>query len=178
MPRKTKDVLRSDKVKVFLFGVIAAMAVTLLTMFIIRLEFKERTAAENRVSLGSMAYDFSNGKAAKRTDEAALNLRNFLVETAKEDTSENCVSYYSVVLASSDEKQALLGYGCGAPSARMFAVNEGGSWRTISPTNHFDTLGIPECSHVEENKIDASIAPVCVNENLSEINEKLTYKVR
>lgn len=178
MPRKTKSALRSEKIRLFLFGIITAMVVILIAMFIIRLDFKESTSIENRVSMGPMTYDFSSGKAEKRTDETAADLRNFLEQTAKEDTWENCISYYSVMQVSTDEKQALLSYGCGYPSARMFAVNEGGDWRTISPTNHFDMLGTPECSHVEENKIDTSIAPVCVNETLSDINDKLTYKVR
>lgn len=177
MPRKTKSAARSEKIRMFLFGIIAAMTIILMATLIIRHEVNKSVSVDSRVSVGAMAYDFSSGKAVKRTDETVKNLRNFLVETAEVDTGESCISHYSVMVASEDEKQVLLGYGCDYPSARMFAVNEGGEWRTISPTNQFDMLGMPECSHVDENEIDRSIAPVCVDRPQGE-EASATYSVR
>lgn len=177
MSRKIKSAIRSDKIQLFLFGVIVAMAVMLIAMIIIRHENERRITTDMRVSLGSMQYDLSGGKATKRTDETVAGLRKFLIETAEKDTSENCTSYYSVIRASEDEKQVLLGYGCDYPSARMFAVNESGAWRTISPTGQFDMFGMPLCSHVDENAISKTIAPVCYSVQEGE-GAQLTYTVR
>lgn len=176
MPRKIKGSTQSDKIKFFLFGGIAAMVIILVSMLLVRLQ-QQPTVIEPRINLGAMQYDFSSGKAVKRDDETVRSLKAFLVSLVeRDDTLPKCDTKYNVVMASSDEKQVLLKYGCHYPSGTMFAVNENGTWRTISPTNHFDMLEIPECSYVDENKIDKILAPVCVN-GLSEPGPD-TYSVR
>jgi hypothetical protein len=175
MSQKQKLPKPIQKLSPFLLGVILGLTVILIITLAVRREAAEQfVSIDNRVSVGPMTYGLSNGKAIKRTDDAVNDLRSFLKEAAQKDTSQNCVSYYSVIRASTDEKQVLLGYGCDAPSARMFAVNNAGTWRTISPTNQFDDLGIPMCSHVNEHSIDKSIAPVCVTTE----GDAATYVVR
>ena len=70
----------------------------------------------------------------------------------------------AVIAHSQDEKQLLLGYGCGNSVARMFAVKKEGGWKAISPTNQFNLFEIPSCKMVDENNISNEIAPVCQNE--------------
>lgn len=167
MPRKKSQ--QFDKVKAILYGVVFGLIVILISVLITRLDVGQKAAdsqeKETRVSIGAMRYDFSSGKAVERNDETVTSLQAFLQEKADEAARhDSCsVAHYNVMLASTDETQVLLDYGCGQPGSRMFAVNEGGEWRTISPTNQFDMLGIPACEHVNEHGIDRSIAPVCVN---------------
>lgn len=117
------------------------------------------------VTLGILEYEFKDGKAIKRNTPATTSLRTFLQKSAAKDCSgeQNLEpSQYTVVGATKDVSQVLLGYGCGDLSARMFAVRKDNDWRFISPTNQFDPLtNLPLCDHVEKNGIDKTIAPVC-----------------
>jgi len=127
------------------------------------------------ISLGSIEYDFSSGKAVKRSTPAIDSLRAFLTEKAANDCSGMEASQYQVIAATKDVSQVLLGYGCGSTVAHMFAVRSGSSWHFISPTNHFGTLyGLPECSYVKKNDISKTIAPVCYNVK----NSTVKYTVR
>ena len=82
---------------------------------------------------------------------------------------------YTVVAATKDMKQVLLGYGCGDMSARMFAVYKDDTWKFLSPTNQFDiTTNAPLCSHVQQNDIEKEIAPVC----FTQTGSKIIYHVR
>ena len=126
----------------------------------------EPTNTTPTVSLGSIEYDFSNGKAVKRSTPAIDSLRTFLTEKAAKDCAVVHAGMepteYQVITATTDVSQVLLGYGCGDTSAHMFAVRSGTNWKFISPTNHFDPLsGLPECGYVKENDISKTIAPVC-----------------
>ena len=178
MPKKKKQAQSEDKLKPFFFGIIVGLTIIALTlMAVIQAEKHRQTSRRIHVSLGAMRYDFSSGKAVKRSDDTVKNLKGFLVDAANESLSENCEPHYAVMAASDDEKQVLLGYGCGSPSARMFAVNENSKWRTISPTNQFDVLGIPSCEHVNGNAISQKLAPVCVN-GLGGEGTELTYTTR
>lgn len=126
-------------------------------------------------SIGAMQYDFSSGKAVKRTDETVSKLKAFLVAEGNKSVGPNCPTvYHNVIVASPDETQVLLAYGCGDPGSRMFAVQIDGTWKTLSPTNQFDLFGIPLCDHVNSNNIDRSIAPVCA----TELSESISYQVR
>lgn len=169
---------KSDKSKPVLVGIIMGLTVILVTLLVVQSNKNVNSAPEEpHVSLGAMQYDFSSGKAVRRSDGTVIRLLAFLVATARKDVSANCEPYYNVVAASSDEKQVLLKYGCGSPDARMFAVNKDGEWQTLSPTNHFDMFGIPECSYVSDNQIDKTIAPVCVS-GLNSTDVPDTYSVR
>ena len=130
------------------------------------------------VELGSYRYDFQGTKAVKLTDENVTSLDEFLTTAAKKDISLNCKkSYFWVTAFSDDRKQVLLNYGCENLGSRMFAVQESGKWKFISPTNQFDMLGIPLCSHVSENNIAKNIAPVCYSET-NDTNNPLQYQAR
>lgn len=130
------------------------------------------------VSLGAMEYSISAEKAVKRTDKNVTELRSFLTKAANEDISDNCPTvYYNLVAPSTNEDQVLLNYGCGYPDARMFAVKQNGTWKFITPTNQFDTFGIPACSHVNKNHIEATIAPVCGN-GMTDDETGISYEAR
>lgn len=164
---KTKGIL------IIATGLVSLFLIILLSVYLGSNRQISNLETGAHVSLGGMDYDFSNGKAIKRTDKNITELKSFLTAAAEKDVSKNCpVSYYNVITSSKNEDQVLLGYGCYHPTARMFAVKQKGSWEFITPTNQFDLLGIPLCSHVTKHNIEASIAPVCASE------DGLKYEVR
>jgi hypothetical protein len=165
MPRKKRP--QFDKSKAILVGVIAGLTGIMVTLIVAQSAASHDAASDysggQRVSLGPMSYRIVDEKAVRRADETAKSLKAFLLSLTEKDGQQDCDSYYNVVLTSSDEKQVLLEYGCPYPNARMFAVRDGSEWRTISPTNHFDIFGVPECSYVGDNQIAKELAPICVN---------------
>jgi hypothetical protein len=165
---------------------IIAIGILLLTLTYILATYPRGTTEQHastsrtgaHVSLGALEYDFSSGKAVKRIDKNISELKSFLTTRAEQEISPNCDTvYYNVVATSSKEEQVLLHYGCGYPNAGMFAVKKDGAWKFISPTNQFDTFGIPACSHVNENDIEATIAPVCGNESTTS-GYSISYQTR
>lgn len=127
------------------------------------------------VSLGMMEYKIVGDRAIKRNDAAVRELREFLTADAKKSLSENCKSvHYNLQLASPDETQLYLKYGCDYPSAQMFAIKENEGWKLISPTNQFDMFGLPECGYVDKYTIHVSLAPVC----FTDTGKELKYTVR
>lgn len=131
------------------------------------------------VSLGSIQYDFSSGKAVRINDKKLVKLESFLNEMVKKDKdlSADCSSYYNVVAANEDKTQVLLEYGCPYPNANMFVVLQDDQWKVLSPTNNFDLFPIPLCGHVNNNNIALSLAPVCFNES-KEMGGEPTYIIR
>ncbi len=131
------------------------------------------------VSLGPLEYSVQNGTAVERDDPTINSLREFLNQESQTSLSLGCETvYHNVTAYNKAETQVLLNYGCGYPNANMFAVRDGDDgWRTISPTNQFDTFGIPKCEHVEANGIDKEIAPVCVD-GWGQTAEEVQYKAR
>jgi len=116
------------------------------------------------ISLGSMGYDFSSGKPVKTDDVNTMGLKALLTKEALNDLGHGCASsYYTVKAFNTDKTQVQLGYGCNAPDSPMFAIKSEGKWETLSPTNRFNTFGIPDCTYVTQNNIDRMVAPVCVN---------------
>lgn len=118
------------------------------------------------VTLGMLEYEVIDGKAVKRDTPMTNSLRTFLEERAAKDCDADHAfmepAEYTVVAATKNMTQVLLGYGCGDLSARMFAVYEDDGWKFLSPTNQFDmTTNAPLCSHVEKHDIKKEIAPVC-----------------
>lgn len=174
-----------DKSKGILVIVIALLVLVILAL--IATYPRNQAATTNvttsefgkHVSLGSIQYDFSSGKAVKINDEKLVKLESFLNEMVKKDKelSRDCSSYYNVVTANEDKTQVLLEYGCPYPNANMFVVLQDNQWKVLSPTNNFDMLPIPLCSHVNDNNIALSLAPVCFSEP-KEADSPLTYTVR
>jgi len=124
------------------------------------------------IMLGSFEFEYSlaeNGEIVsnRRDNQEVKKLRTFLTEAAEWDTQPSrCKSAsYTVIASSKDGTQILLRYGCELPTARMFAVLHDSAWEFISPTNQFNDLGIPLCSHVDENTISVEVAPVCYTDD-------------
>ena len=130
------------------------------------------------VSLGSLGFQIEGGKAVIRNDSATQELRDFLKADVKKSGCKDNNGAAAVIAHSQDEKQLLLGYGCGNSEARMFAVKKDGGWKTISPTNQFNLFNIPSCKMVDENNISNEIAPVCQNEKKVGDNLSYDYKIR
>ena len=130
------------------------------------------------VNLGSLGFRIEGGKAVTRNDSATQELRDFLKADAKKSGCKNNNGVTAVIAHSQDEKQLLLGYGCGNSVARMFAVKKDGGWKAISPTNQFNLFEIPSCKMVDENNISNEIAPVCQNEKKVGDNLSYDYKIR
>lgn len=119
------------------------------------------------VNLNALQFNIVDGKGTVRTDAAFKEIKTFL---NNESANSRCGAsgsagpgYMHIRAWSADEKQLLLGYGCTEAGAQMYAININGEWKTISPTNHFDAFGIPDCNYLTENNISPEIAPVCAN---------------
>ncbi len=130
------------------------------------------------VSLGSLGFRIEGGKAVTRNDSATQELRDFLKADVKKSGCKDNNGVTAVIAHSQDEKQLLLGYGCGNSVARMFAVKKDDGWKAISPTNQFNLFDIPSCKMVDENNISNEIAPVCQNEKKVGDNLSYDYKIR
>ena len=130
------------------------------------------------VSLGSLGFRIEGGKAVTRNDSATQELRDFLKADVKKSGCKDNNGAAAVITHSQDEKQLLLGYGCGNSVARMFAVKKDDGWKAISPTNQFNIFEIPSCKMVDENNISNEIAPVCQNEKKVGDNLSYDYKIR
>ena len=130
------------------------------------------------VNLGSLGFRIEGGKAVIRNDSATQELRDFLKADVKKSGCKDNNGVTAVIAHSQDEKQLLLGYGCGNSVARMFAVKKDDGWKAISPTNQFNLFDIPSCKMVDENNISNEIAPVCQNEKKVGDNLSYDYKIR
>ena len=130
------------------------------------------------VNLGSLGFRIEGDKAVIRNDSATQELRDFLKADVKKSGCKGNNGVTAVIAHSQNEKQLLLGYGCGNSAARMFAVKEDGRWKAISPTNQFNLFEIPSCKMVDENNISNEIAPVCQNEKKIGDNLSYDYKIR
>ena len=130
------------------------------------------------VNLGSLGFRIEGGKAVTRNDSATQELRDFLKAEVKKSGCKDNNGVAAVIAHSQDEKQLLLGHGCGNSAARMFAVKKDDEWKAISPTNQFNLFEIPSCKMVDENNISNEIAPVCQNEKKVGDNLSYDYKIR
>lgn len=130
------------------------------------------------VSLGSLGFRIEGGKAVIRNDSAVQEIRDFLKADVKKSGCKDNNGAAAVIAHSQDEKQLLLGYGCGNSVARMFAIKKDDGWKAISPTNQFNLFEIPSCKMVDENNISNEIAPVCQNEKKVGDNLSYDYKIR
>ena len=130
------------------------------------------------VNLGSLGFRIEGDKAVTRNDSATQELRDFLKAEVKKSGCKDNNGVAAVITHSQDEKQLLLGYGCGNSAARMFAIKKDDGWKAISPTNQFNLFEIPSCKMVDENNISNEIAPVCQNEKKVGDNLSYDYKIR
>lgn len=151
-----------------LYGIIAGLTVACVVLAIALVHSGRQATAQKgspSVSLGAMQYRFTAGKAIKRNDASVNVLKSFLDnEAAHSGCSATAPAYEHVVAYTKDETQIFLGYGCGAADSPMFAVKTNGIWRSLSPTNHFDSFGLPDCQYVTANNISNEIAPVCASD--------------
>lgn len=130
------------------------------------------------VSLGSLGFRFEGNKAITRHDASVKEIREFLKKENERSGCKDNNGAVSVIAYSQDEKQLLLGFGCGNTLARMFAVKKDDGWKVISPTNQFNLFEVPSCKMIDENNISKEIAPVCQNESRAAENAPLTYSYR
>ena len=130
------------------------------------------------VSLGSLGFRLEGGKAVARHDAITQEILNFLKKEVEKSGCNDNSGAASVITHSRDEKQLLLGFGCGNTVARMFAVKKDDGWKAISPTNQFNLLDIPSCKMTDENNISKEIAPVCQNEKKDGDNLSYDYRLR
>ena len=130
------------------------------------------------VNLGSLGFRIEGDKAVTRNDSVTQELRDFLKAEVKKSGCKDNNGVAAVIAHSQDEKQLLLGYGCGNSAARMFAIKKDDGWKAISPTNQFNLFEIPSCKMVDENNISNEIAPVCQNEKKVGDNLSYDYKIR
>ena len=130
------------------------------------------------VNLGSLGFRIEGDKAVTRNDSVTQELRDFLKAEVKKSGCKDNHGVAAVITHSQDEKQLLLGYGCGNSAARMFAIKKDDGWKAISPTNQFNLFEIPSCKMVDENNISNEIAPVCQNEKKVGDNLSYDYKIR
>lgn len=130
------------------------------------------------VNLGSLGFRIEGDKAVTRNDSVTQELRDFLKAEVKKSGCKDNNGVAAVITHSQDEKQLLLGYGCGNSAARMFAIKKDDGWKAISPTNQFNLFEIPSCKMVDENNISNEIAPVCQNKKKVGDNLSYDYKIR
>ena len=130
------------------------------------------------VSLGSLGFRFEGNRAIARHDASVKEIREFLKKEVAQSGCKDDNGAASVIVNTQDEKQLLLGYGCGSTAARMFAVKKEDGWKAISPTNQFNLLDIPSCKMTDENNISKEIAPVCQNEKKDGDNLSYDYRLR
>lgn len=173
--------------------IMAAVLISLVTAFIVivigvillhanQTSDKTSQTAEKvdngSVNLGSLGFRFEGGKAVARHDATTQEILNFLKKEVEKSGCNDNSGAASVITHSRDEKQLLLGFGCGSTAARMFAVKKEDGWKAISPTNQFNTFDIPSCKMTDENNISKEIAPVCQNEKKDGDNLSYDYRLR
>ena len=168
-----------------LIGLVTALIVIVIGVILLHVnQTSDKTSQivekvdNGSVSLGSLGFRIEGGKAVIRNDSATQELRDFLKAEVKKSGCKDNNGVAAVIAHSQDEKQLLLGYGCGNSVARMFAVKKDDGWKAISPTNEFNLFEIPSCKMVDENNISNEIAPVCQNEKKVGDNLSYDYKIR
>ena len=168
-----------------LIGLVTALIVIVIGVILLHANqtsdktFQTAEKVDNgSVNLGSLVFRIEGDKAVVRNDSATQEIRDFLKAEVKKSGCKDNNGVAVVIAHSQDEKQLLLGYGCGNSAARMFAVKQDGGWKAISPTNQFNSFDIPSCKMIDENNISNEIAPVCQNEKKVGDNLSYDYKIR
>ena len=176
---------KNEIMTVVLIGLVTALIVIVIGVILLQSnQTSDKTSQtvekvdNGSVSLESLGFRIEGGKAVTRNDSATQELRDFLKADVKKSGCKDNNGAAAVIAHSQDEKQLLLGYGCGNSVARMFAVKKDDGWKAISPTNQFNLFEIPSCKMVDENNISNEIAPVCQNEKKVGDNLSYDYKIR
>lgn len=176
---------KNEIMTVVLIGLVTALIVIVIGVILLQSnQTSDKTSQtvekvdNGSVSLESLGFRIEGGKAVTRNDSATQELRDFLKADVKKSGCKDNNGAAAVIAHSQDEKQLLLGYGCGNSVARMFAVKKDDGWKAISPTNQFNIFEIPSCKMVDENNISNEIAPVCQNEKKVGDNLSYDYKIR
>ena len=176
---------KNEIMTVVLIGLVTALIVIVIGVILLQSnQTSDKTSQtvekvdNGSVSLGSLGFRIEGGKAVTRNDSATQELRDFLKADVKKSGCKDNNGVDMVIAHSQDEKQLLLGYGCGNSAARMFAIKKDDGWKVISPTNQFNLFDIPSCKMVDENNISNEIAPVCQNEKKVGDNLSYDYKIR
>ena len=185
---RTKTQAKKSQIEMLVPVLIGAVVILALISSCLAWQMKNRVshktpqAAEKVgngfVSLGSLGFRFEGNKATARNDASVQEIRDFLKKEVAQSGCKDDNGAASVIVNTQDEKQLLLGYGCGSTAARMFAVKKEDGWKAISPTNQFNTFDIPSCKMTDENNISKEIAPVCQNEKKDGDNLSYDYKLR
>ena len=176
---------KNEIITAVLIGLVTALIVIVIGVILLQSnQTSDKTSQmaekvdNGSVNLGSLGFRIEGGKAVTRNDSATQELRDFLKADVKKSGCKDNNGVTAVIAHSQDEKQLLLGYGCGNSVARMFAVKKDDEWKAISPTNQFNLFEIPSCKMVDENNISNEIAPVCQNEKKVGDNLSYDYKIR
>ena len=139
---------------------------------------KSDKVSNKKITSWAAGARFEGNKAIARHDASVKEIREFLKKENERSGCKDNNGTVSVIAYSQDEKQLLLGSGCGNTLARMFAVKKDDGWKAISPTNQFNLFEVPSCKMTDENNISKEIAPVCQNESRAAENAPLTYSYR
>ena len=176
---------KNEIITAVLIGLVTALIVIVIGVILLHVnQTSDKTSQMTEkvdngfVNLGSLGFRIEGGKAVIRNDSAVQEIRDFLKADVKKSGCRDNNGVDVVIAHSQDEKQLLLGYGCGNSVARMFAVKKDDEWKAISPTNQFNLFEIPSCKMVDENNISNEIAPVCQNEKKVGDNLSYDYKIR
>jgi hypothetical protein len=168
MPKPTPRARLSNILQVIMLSFVACLLIVCGSL-IIALNRKEADANNQHsatVSLGPLEYRIIEDRAVKRNDSATRSLRSFLSTEAKNSGCPSAQPAHEQIVATTlDETQVFLKYGCTSADSPMYAIKKGDSWQTLSPTNHFNWLGLPDCAYVTVNNISNEIAPVCFNQS-------------
>jgi len=183
--KKTKTLQQSYSSQVLLRAALAILVAISVTMFVIALHSEPEPPKPPRkappiVSIGPLGYRIEDGRAIKRSDPVVQELHAFLTSKAAHEGCPAGTSAYEYVQAvTKDETQVLLKYGCGAADSPMYIRKQNSSWKSVSPTNQFNELGIPVCDYLDRNAISKEIAPVCVSTiGATQSNAAPEYSVR
>lgn len=167
--RSKKTKISRDRSLIFIEAIILCLVIFVGILFVVSQKTNTSTASvslpvSSRVNMLVVSNDVSSGRVVKRTDPLTMSLKTFL-ETNVD--AQGCPAsqpgYETVVVASADRQQVLIGYGCGSPSGSAYVVYVDNNWKFLSPTNEFNPLGFPACDYVTKNNISSQLAPVCVD---------------
>jgi len=162
MPKQKK--LKTDKRLPILYALVLILAIVCAALTF-AVAHKAQDKKSPSISLGSMQYQFANGRATERDDRSVNGVKTFLeTDAVHEGCPDQTPAYEHVVAYTKDETQLFIKYGCGAADSPIYAVKVHDAWKMLSPTNHFDVFGIPDCDYVAGKGISKEVAPVCAED--------------
>lgn len=103
-----------------------------------------------------------------KDQQAKQSLQKFLEDKSKnscKNLTPDGYSYEWVDLASDDQTQVRIKYGCNHPDSNATAVYKDGKWQMTDITNQWDMIGNPSCALVNKYSIAKELAPVCFTDD-------------